>query len=73
MAPPEKPLGGGAAGGAMGRWLNWRVGGSLGGSLRDADVGCLGAVLLVLFTAGSIYGLIVIGWWLVWKNSAGQP
>ena len=55
----------------------WRFGpGTLGigaGTFRDVRVGCLGAVLLVLFTAGSLFGLVAMVWWLVWKNEQGAP
>ena len=39
------------------------------GTFRNVRVGCLGAAVLVLFTAGSIFGLVAMVWWLVWKNS----
>ena len=39
------------------------------GTFRNVRVGCLGAVLLVLLTAGSMLGLVGMVWWLVWRNS----
>lgn len=39
-------------------------------SLRDAQVGCLGAVLLVLLTAGGAFGLVAMVWWMVAQNEA---
>ena len=35
----------------------------LGESLRDANVGCPGAVLLTLLTAALIFGLVLLAWW----------
>jgi hypothetical protein len=35
----------------------------LQGVLRNANVGCGGAVLLVLFAAVSIFGLVLMTWW----------
>jgi hypothetical protein len=52
------------------RW--WRSSGTLGigaDTFRDVRVGCLGAVLLVLFTAGSVFGLVAMVWWFVLTNS----
>ena len=43
------------------------------GSFRGMDVGCLGAVLLVVFTAASLFGLVSMVWWLVWKNEGTVP
>jgi hypothetical protein len=56
------------------RW--WRSSGTLGigaDTFRDVRVGCLGAVLLVLFTAGSVFGLVAMAWWFVLKNSTATP
>ena len=43
------------------------------GTFRDVRLECLGAVLLVLSTAGSIVGLLAMAWWRVWKNGQGAP
>ena len=43
------------------------------GTFRNVRVGCLGAALLVLFTAGAMLGLVGMVWWLVWRNSVGNP
>jgi hypothetical protein len=54
----------------------WFKTGTLGirsDTFRNVRVGCLGAVLLVLFTAGSAFGLVAMVWWLVWKNSTAVP
>ena len=40
------------------------------GTFRDAQVGCVGAVLLVLFTAGAMLGLVYMVWWMVAHNEA---
>ena len=34
---------------------------------------CIGAVLLVLFTAGSVFGLVAMVWWFVSKNDMAAP
>jgi hypothetical protein len=34
-------------------------------TFRDANVGCLGATLLVLLTAGGAFGLVAMVWWMV--------
>jgi hypothetical protein len=34
-------------------------------TFRNADVGCLGAALLVLLTAGGVFGLVAMVWWMV--------
>jgi hypothetical protein len=39
-------------------------------SLRNAHVGCLGASLLVLLTAGGAFGLVALVWWMVAQNDA---
>ena len=35
----------------------------LQGSLRNSNVGCVGAILLTLFTAALIFGLVLLAWW----------
>ena len=42
-------------------------------TFRDVRVGCFGAVLLVLFTAGSVFGLVAMAWYFVLKNSTASP
>ena len=42
------------------------------GTFRNMQVGCLGAVLMVLFTAGAILGLVYMVWWMVAHNAAAQ-
>jgi hypothetical protein len=37
--------------------------GGLREGLSKADVGCAGAVVLVLLTAGGILGLLAVVWW----------
>jgi hypothetical protein len=32
-------------------------------SLRSADVGCTGALVLVFLTALGIFGLVLMAWW----------
>ena len=34
-------------------------------SLRGANVGCVGATLLVLFCVAAIFGLVLLAWWPV--------
>ena len=58
------------------RWFDRRSDATLGlnsGTFRDVEVGCLGAVLLVVFTAGAMFGLVAMVWWLVWKNQGAGP
>jgi hypothetical protein len=38
------------------------------GTFRDVRVGCRGEVVLVLFTAGSFFGLVAM---VIWKNGQG--
>jgi len=42
-------------------------------TFRGTEVGCLGGVLLVVFTAGSIFGLVAMVWWMIARNAAGGP
>jgi hypothetical protein len=42
-------------------------------TFRNVRVGCFGAVVLVLFTAGSAFGLVAMVWWLVWKKPTAAP
>jgi hypothetical protein len=42
-------------------------------TFRDANVGCLGASLLVLLTAGGVFGLVAMVWWMVAQNAATAP
>ncbi len=37
--------------------------GHLHGSLRGANVGCLGATVLVILCVAIIFGLVVMAWW----------
>jgi len=32
-------------------------------SLGNSNVGCVGAILLTLFTAALIFGLVLMAWW----------
>jgi hypothetical protein len=43
------------------------------GTFRHVRVGCLGAGLLVLFTAGAIFGLVAMAWWFVLKDPPAAP
>jgi len=43
---------------------------SLPEALRRADVGCLGATLLVLLTAGGALGLVAMVWWMIANEGA---
>jgi hypothetical protein len=43
------------------------------GTFRDANVGCLGASLLVLLTAGGVFGLVAMVWWMVAQNATATP
>jgi hypothetical protein len=42
----------------------------LGESLSNSGVGCLGAVLLVVLTAGGAFGLVALTWWIVLRSLA---
>ena len=35
----------------------------LPGAMRNANVGCLGAILLTAFAAALIFGLVLMAWW----------
>lgn len=48
----------GRAVGAMGRWL------VPADTFRDVHVGCVGAILLTLFTVASVLGLLAMAWWM---------
>ena len=37
-------------------------------TFRDVNVGCLGATVLVLLTAGGAFGLVAMVWWMVAKG-----
>ena len=37
-------------------------------TFRDVNVGCVGASLLVLLTAGGAFGLVAMVWWMVAKG-----
>ena len=60
----------------MGSWFSRKsFEGTLGvnaGTFRDANVGCLGATLLVLLTAGGALGLVAMVWWMVAHHPSAQ-
>ena len=52
----------------MKKWRSGRPQGTLGlnaSTFRDVEVGCVGATVPVLFTAGVTFGLVVLLWWVV--------
>ena len=52
--------------------LSWGTLGISSGTFRNVQVGCVGAVLLVLFTAGAMLGLVYMVWWMVAHNEAAR-
>ena len=44
--------------------FSWR----LAESLRNSNVGCLGAAALILLTAGGALGLVALTWWTVMRS-----
>ena len=40
----------------------------LGESLSKSGVGCFGAILLVVLTAGGAFGLVALTWWTVLRS-----
>ena len=40
----------------------------LGDALGKSNVGCLGAMALVVLTAGGALGLVVLAWWVVMRS-----
>jgi hypothetical protein len=52
-------------------WLNVRCFGTLGvgsGTFSGLEIGCVGAVMLVLLTAGVMFGLVALVWWTALKK-----
>ena len=60
-----------SAGGNRWSWRRRRSFGTLGVSsdtFSGLEIGCVGAVMLVLLTAGAMFGLVALVWWTVLKQ-----
>lgn len=38
------------------------------GTFSGVDIGCVGAVILVVLTVGGVFGLLAMAWWTVLKK-----